>query len=179
VPEVPPIGSPEPSGITTSSITPEPIAALPPPEPDPANPHEKRALAAGLHPRISSVVLASLTDADYRNATTAIDKALAETADADKFVWPRERSDLLAVFQVHFVPGTSEKCRRYVVTVVKNGWTTTAPPMEKCGIATPQRTDGHARKSARSHEHQSQPITPVSTDHAPTDSDRPAARSPI
>jgi hypothetical protein len=73
---------------------------------------------------------------DYKNAGTAIRKALAEAGDSDKFVWPRETGKKLAVFQVHFVTGATAPCRRYIVTIVKNGWTTTAPPMEKCGIKT-------------------------------------------
>jgi hypothetical protein len=37
------------------------------------------------------------------------------------------------LFQVRFVAGAAPGCRRYVVTVTKDGWLTTALPMEKCG----------------------------------------------
>ena len=129
------------AGISTSSIAPgdtsTPAAApLPQPEVDPTDPQQKRAAAVGLHPRVSKVVLASLSDTDYSNARTAIRKALAEAADADKFIWPRDADKKHAVFQVHFVAGAAAPCRRYIVTIVKNGWTTTAPPMEKCGVKT-------------------------------------------
>jgi surface antigen len=127
--------------ISTSSIAPDDTgtpapAPLPEPEVDPTDPQQKRAAAVGLHPRVSKVVLASLSDTDYSNARTAIRKALAEAADTDKFIWPRDAGKKHAVFQVHFVAGAAAPCRRYIVTIVKNGWTTTAPPMEKCGIKT-------------------------------------------
>jgi hypothetical protein len=32
------------------------------------------------------------------------------------------------------VQGAARNCRRYVVTIDKNGWTTTAPAMQKCGV---------------------------------------------
>lgn len=122
----------------------EAAAPLPEPEVDPADPHQKRAAAAGLHPRVSKVVLASLTEADYRNVKTAISKALAEIGDTGKFIWPRDPGTKQAVFQVHFVEGAAPSCRRYIVTIVKNGWTTTAPPMEKCGLKTAARNDKDA-----------------------------------
>jgi surface antigen len=129
------------ASITTSSINPDPAnepaaVPLPEPEPDPTDPQQKRAAAIGLHPRVSKVVLASLSDTDFSNARTAIRKALAEAADTDKFIWPRNANKQHAVFQVHFVAGAAMPCRRYIVTIVKNGWTTTAPPMEKCGFKT-------------------------------------------
>jgi hypothetical protein len=31
------------------------------------------------------------------------------------------------------VQGAAPACRRYVVTITKDGWLTTALPMEKCG----------------------------------------------
>lgn len=110
-------------------------AAVPLAEPqaDPADPYQKRALAIGLHPGISNVLLSSMSDADYRSAEIAIRTALAEAADTDKFIWPRKQKAKQAVFQIHFVTGDGQDCRRYIVTVVKNGWTTTAPPMVKCG----------------------------------------------
>jgi len=136
-----PATAPAEADITTSSINPDPAntpadAPLPEPEVDPTDPQQKRAAAVGLHPRVSKVVLASLTDTDYRNAGTAIRKALAEANDSDKYVWPRDANKKNAVFQVHFVAGAARPCRRYIVTIVKNGWTTTAPPMEKCGVKT-------------------------------------------
>lgn len=137
----PPVTAPAEEDITTSSIgqhpPSEPAAApLPEPEPDPTDPQQKRAAAIGLHPRVSQVVLASLSDTDFSNARTAIRKALAEAADTDKVIWPRNADKQHAVFQVHFVAGAARPCRRYIVTIVKNGWTTTAPPMEKCGVKT-------------------------------------------
>ncbi len=115
-------------------------APLPDPQIDPSDAYQKRAAAIGLHPHLSRALLSSFSDTDYRNAATAIRKALAEAADADKFIWPREANAKRAVFQVHFVTGDRPDCRRYIVTILKNGWTTTAPPMEKCGITPPKRS---------------------------------------
>jgi hypothetical protein len=103
-----------------------------PPAP-PADPNRKKAEAVGLHPDISAALLARLTAADFRNARLAIDTALAETADDATYVWPRKRAKGLALFKVHFVPGAGRNCRRYVVTIAKDGWLTTALPMERCG----------------------------------------------
>lgn len=112
----------------------EPSAApLPPPTVDPADPYQKRAEAVGLHPDLSRVLLARLSPTDYRNADIAIRTALAETPDGSDFVWPRQRKPELALFKVRFVPGAPPGCRRYVVSVTKDGWLTTAPPMERCG----------------------------------------------
>ena len=120
------------------------IAALPPvgtgytapaaPSPPTADPYQKRAVAAGLHPELSRVLLAKLSSTDYRNAGIAIQTALAETPDTGFFVWSRPGKPELALFQVRFVPGATADCRRYVVTVTKDGWLTTALPMEKCGV---------------------------------------------
>jgi len=106
---------------------------LPPPRVDPADPYQKRAAAAGLHPELSRVLLTRLSDADYRNARYAVDTAIAKSADTAEFIWPRQRRPEQALFRVHFVAGAAASCRRYVVTVVKDGWSTTAPPMERCG----------------------------------------------
>ncbi len=106
---------------------------LPPPASDPADPYRARAVAAGLHPDLSRVLLSRLSPADYRNARIAIETALAKTPDTGTFVWPRQRRPELALFQIHFVPGAAPGCRRYVVTVTKDRWSTTAAPMEKCG----------------------------------------------
>jgi surface antigen len=133
-----------PPASSASNTTPELTSAVPPPLPppvvDPQNKKQQRAAAIGLHPGVSHVLLSSMSDVDYRNAAQAIRTALAETADADKYVWPLKRSSRLAVFQVHFVQGAGPDCRRYIVTVIKNGWTTTAPPMEKCGIQKPKQS---------------------------------------
>lgn len=125
---------------TTSDLISNAPQPLPPPVVDPQDKKQKRAAAIGLHPGISPVLLSSMSDTDYRNAAHAIRKALAETTDADKFVWPLKRNPRLAVFQIHFVQGAGPDCRRYVLTVIKNGWTTTAPPMEKCGIEKPKQS---------------------------------------
>jgi hypothetical protein len=113
---------------------------LPPPTVDPADPYQARAMAVGLHPDLSRVLLARLSATDYQNAGIAIKTALAETPDAGVFVWPRQRKPELALFQVRFVRGAAATCRRYVVTVTKDGWLTTAPPMEKCGMQTVARS---------------------------------------
>ncbi len=99
-----------------------------------ADPLAKRAATAGLHPDISRALLQRLSDADFRNAAVAIQKAVAETADDAVLTWPRQRKPDLALFQVYFVPGAAPDCRRYVVTVTKDAWNTTALPMERCGM---------------------------------------------
>jgi hypothetical protein len=121
--------------LTTGSLPASagaPGQPLPAPTVDPANPYQVRAAAVGLHPDLSSVLLARLTATDYRNAAYAIETAVKETADTAVFVWPRQRKPELALFRVRFVAGAALGCRRYVVTVVKDGWSTTAMPMEKC-----------------------------------------------
>lgn len=110
------------------------VTLLPPPQVDPTDPYQKRALAVGLHPELSRVLLSRLSDADYRNAGIAIKKAVAELGDGDKLVWPKQREPKLALFKVHFVAGAPADCRRYVVVVTKDGWSTTAQPMERCGV---------------------------------------------
>jgi hypothetical protein len=118
-----------------------PGSPLPPPTADPADPYQMRAAAVGLHPGLSRVLLARLSPTDYRNAGIAIQTALAETADDAVFIWPRQRKPEIALFHVRFVPGAAPDCRRYVVTVTKDGWLTTALPMEKCGsqLGRPRR----------------------------------------
>jgi len=141
--------TPYEEGSTDADMPPEPSdeastsQPLPPPSVDENDPHQKRAAAVGLHPRLSRVLLARLSTADYSNARYAIDTAIAKTSDTGEFVWPRQRKPEQALFRVHFVQGAAAPCRRYVVTVVKDGWSTTAPPMERC--------DGASRstKSAR------------------------------
>ena len=105
---------------------------LPKPVADPSDPYQKRALAVGLHPELSRVLLARLSTTDYKNAGVAIQTALAKTPDDAVFTWPRQPKGEQALFEVHFVAGSSPKCRRYVVTVTKDGWLTTAPPLENC-----------------------------------------------
>lgn len=129
---IPPRAIP-PSAPDTPTAMPLTTAALPPPHVNPADPYQVRAEAVGLHPGLSRVLLERLSPADYRNAGVAIKTALAETADGAVFVWPRQRKPELALFQVRFVPGAASDCRRYVVTVTKDRWATTALPMEKCG----------------------------------------------
>lgn len=109
-------------------------AGYAPPPPPPADPLRQRAEAAGLHPEISRVLLARLSQSDFRNAGVAIETALAQTADDEALVWPRQRKPEEAAFRVHFVAGAAPACRRYIVTITKDGWSTTALPMEKCGV---------------------------------------------
>jgi hypothetical protein len=131
VPEAAPEQTSQDAADTTDADqVPAPLA---PPKIDPADPYQKRAVAVGLHPDLSRVLLAKLTPADYKNAGIAIKTALAETPDSDKYVWPKKSKPDLALFEVHFVRGSASDCRRYVVTVTKDGWLTTALPMEKCG----------------------------------------------
>jgi hypothetical protein len=101
--------------------------------PTPHGPLEARAEAVGLHPGLSHAVLARFSGKDFLNARKAIDTAVARTPDNGVFIWPRRRQPGRALFKVHFVAGAAPDCRRYVVTVTMNGWTSTALPMEKCG----------------------------------------------
>lgn len=112
-------------------------APLPPITVDQSDPHQKRAMAVGLHPGLSRVLLTRMSDADYRNAGIAIKKALAETPFGEVLIWPRDSKGKDAVFEVKFVKSVSPDCRRYVVTVAKDRWSTTARPMEKCGLPAP------------------------------------------
>ena len=79
------------------------------------------------------MVLERLSPADFRNAGVAVKTALAQTSDDAVVVWPKQRKGQQALFEVHFVAGAAPDCRRYVVTVTKDRWLTTALPMEKCG----------------------------------------------
>ena len=133
-----PVVTTVPPAAAASEATPlatgeAPGAPLPPPIVDPADPYQQRAEAVGLHPQLSRVLLARLSPADYRNAGIAIATAVAQTPDNGVLVWPRQRTPEQALFQVRFVAGAAPGCRRYVVSVTKDGWLTTAPPMEKCG----------------------------------------------
>lgn len=129
----PPDAVPVETGSVDAAAETEEPQPLPPPRIDPANPYQRRALAVGLHPDLSRVLLKRMSAADYRNAGYAIDTAIAKTADGADFVWPRQRRPEQALFRVHFVKGAAAQCRRYVVTVVIDGWSTTALPMERCG----------------------------------------------
>lgn len=137
-----PVPAAAPSQITTASL-PAPAAkknegdgpsSYVPAKPTTAEPFQKRAEAAGLHPEISRVLLERLSPVDYRNADTAIKTAMAETPDNGVLFWPRQRRPDLALFEVRFVSGAPPECRRYVVSILKDGWATTAMPMEKCGV---------------------------------------------
>lgn len=113
-------------------------------EPDPPSPlarksgtadlNQARAAAVGLNPDLSSALLGRLSDSDYRNAGVAIRKALAETPDDGVHYWPVKVKPGVAQFQVHFVSGAEPGCRRYVVTIAKDGWLTTALPLDKCNV---------------------------------------------
>ena len=135
VPESGPQSGPEGSGeASDSNDAPAVPSALPPPVVNKADPLETRAVSAGLHPGLSRALLTKLTPADYHNAQVAIQTALAETPDAQVFEFPKPRQAGQALFEVHFVPGAPADCRRYVVTVAKDRWLTTALPMEKCAV---------------------------------------------
>lgn len=138
-----PAAAPVEQPLITGSLPPaaanpdEPAdTAWQPPRADPADPLQVRAAAVGLHPDLSRALLARLSPEDYRNAGIAIKTALAETPDSGVFVWPRQRKPELAHFQIHFVAGAAPDCRRYVAIVTKDGWSTTALPMERCGAQT-------------------------------------------
>ena len=97
-------------------------------------PYQKRAQAAGLHPDLSRALLERLSQADLTNAATAISTAVSVTPETGVYVWPRPRRPDQAQFEVRFVPGAAEGCRRYVVSILKDGWSTMAMPSEKCGV---------------------------------------------
>lgn len=144
-------GAPPPAATATVPL-PEPTAVPEPPaikaepmqtsDPPTESGHDTaahdsyraRAEAAGLNPDISRSLLMRFSSNDFRNVRIAIDRAVAKTPDGGVFVWPRRRKPKDALFQVKFVEGAGPDCRRYVVTVTMDNWTTTAPPMEKCGV---------------------------------------------
>jgi hypothetical protein len=123
---------------SSPAAPPAAIAYAPPPRVE--DPLRDRAIAAGLHPDLSRAVLQRLSTTDFRNVETAIRTALAETRDAEVLYWPRQSKAGDARFQIHFVPGAESDCRRYVVSIAKDGWTTTALPVERCGIKPSART---------------------------------------
>ncbi len=103
-----------------------------PPAAEPTDHYGVRAKAAGLHPDLSRALLADLSDTDYRNANTAVRRAMAQPSDDAVVKWPRKREGSAALFEVRFVSGAPPHCRRYIVTVEKNRWLTTAQPVDAC-----------------------------------------------
>lgn len=141
----PAIESETANGIAAAPTEPVESAAaarsepLPKPVADPADPNQKRALAVGLHPDVSKALLARMTLTDYSNARSAVENALLQSGD-DPLAWPRSGAKPgAALFEVKFVAGAAPGCRRYVVVITKDRWSTTAPPMEKCGDELPKR----------------------------------------
>lgn len=102
---------------------------------EPAEKKERRiqAASAGLSPDLPNVLLSRLSKEDFKNAAYAIKTAIAKTADDAKFVWPLAPSRHQAKFEVHFVAGAEPGCRRYVVTVTKDRWSSTSAALERCG----------------------------------------------
>lgn len=124
---------------------PEPLA---PPVADPADPLQKRALAAGLHPDLSRAVLARFSETDWHNAAFAVRSALVSVRDT-QVTWPQAAIGNGAQFEVRFVRPAGAACRRYVVSVIRDRWSATAPAMELCGDALPKREAGRASASKR------------------------------
>ncbi len=104
------------------------------PKETPIDPLVKRAAAAGLHPDLSLALMKRLSEADFATAKTAIDRALKETGDTETLIWPQKAAKGATRFRVSFVPGAPDGCRRYVVEIAKDGWQTTALPVETCGV---------------------------------------------
>lgn len=127
----------EPDAAPAEAVDPLP-APLPRPEFDPADALKKRAFDAGLHPDVSRAVLQRLSAADFKNATHAIETALAKTPPSETFLWPRPAKARQAAFEVRFVTAAAESCRRYVVTITLDRWSTTSPALEKCGLKIPR-----------------------------------------
>lgn len=107
--------------------------ATPAEEAQDRSPKRKRAIAAGLGPDLPNVLLTRLSKDDLRNAAYAIETALSKTSDDASFAWPPSPSRQQALFEVRFVPGASQGCRRYIVTVTKDRWSSTSAALEKCG----------------------------------------------
>ncbi|MDQ8697353.1 hypothetical protein [Hyphomicrobium sp. LHD-15] len=97
------------------------------------SPKRKRAIAAGLGPDLPNVLLTRLSQGDLKNAGYAIKTALAKTADDASFSWPPKPSREQALFEIRFVQGAPSGCRRYIVTVTKDRWSSTSAALEKCG----------------------------------------------
>ena len=134
--------APAPAEADNEGAAPQPL----PPPPAYLSPIQKRAEAAGLNPGISDAVLARLSAADFRNVGEAIRRALATTPADRALEWPVHKRRGMAQFRVHFVPSDNAKCRRYVVTIARDGWATTAPPMEKCGLPRVRAAEASANR---------------------------------
>jgi surface antigen len=100
-------------------------------------PQRKHAIAAGLGPDLPNVLLTRLSKTDLRNAAYAIKTALAKTPDDGSFTWPPKPSRQQALFEVRFVTGAAQGCRRYIVTVTKDRWSSTSAALEKCTDGEP------------------------------------------
>ena len=125
----------EPPTAPASEAAPDtaaPPERLPAVTADPADPLQQKALLAGLHPDLSRTLLDRLTPEDFRNAAHAVNAVLTGEKAAAPFVWPRQRAPQRAQFKVRLVAGAPAECRRYVVQIAKDGWETTARPMERC-----------------------------------------------
>lgn len=127
--------TPPDSGGVSTADTPTAVERLPDVVANPADPLQQKALAAGLHPELSRALLEQLTPEDFHNAAYAV-AALLKGAKADSpLVWPKRQAPHQARFKIRLVEGAPPECRRYVVQVAKNGWETTARPMERCVAA--------------------------------------------
>ena len=124
--------APTPSKPAQVSATASKPYTAPPPKA--LDPKQARAQAAGLHPDLPPAALAKLSETDIDTVATAIRKALAETDDAHVLIWPARPRAQAAQFRISFVEGENAGCRRYVVAIGKDGWQTTALPVEKCGV---------------------------------------------
>ncbi len=126
--------APAPKQAARAAREPAGAAYAPPAKTMPADPMQQRAEAVGLHPELSRAVLQRLSEADFKAAATAIRRAFAGTGDDGVLIWPARSTAAAAQFRVSFVDGANPDCRRYVVAIAKDGWQTTALPMEKCGV---------------------------------------------
>ena len=108
-------------------------APLATPVADPKDKYQQKALAAGLHPDLSRAVLHRLSKDDFKNAGIAIKSALKKSTAQQPVIYPLKAPAKAAQFEVRFVAAAAPRCRRYVVTVTLDRWSTTAPPMETCG----------------------------------------------
>lgn len=121
-------------GLSTASMG-TAYAETPEPAEQDKSPKRAHAIAAGLSPDLPNVLLTRLSESDLKNAGYAVKTALAKTPDDASFAWPPKPSQQQALFEVRFVAGASQGCRRYVVTVTKERWSSTTAAMEKCGDA--------------------------------------------
>lgn len=96
------------------------------------SPERKRAVAVGLGADLPNVLLTRLNTGDLENAAYAIKTAMAKTPDDGSFSWPPSPASHQASFEVRFVQGAAEGCRRYVVKVTKERWSSTSAALEKC-----------------------------------------------